>query len=427
MEHKIDRISELPEPILEHILSFIPLEKIPQLSILSKRWQNVWALLPILEFNQYIREFNPVKLGSISVNEKEQKIRRMKYDFNYFMEKILRSRYRQRLSINKFKLEMFDIDESDCALLNRCIGYAIESNVKEFNVELEYDQLVEEPEHYYQLPESVLTTKSITKLSLYKVKFDSFNCDINLPSLKKLYLHEVRVEEQFIQTVIASCRVLEDISFKGCYGFKSIHVSGLPKLTVLKLKYNHDLKRVEVQASSLQSLHIDNFWIPCQINLAPCESLKELVLHGTTKTSKWLHDILLKHPRVEKLDLTGCNMLEWVYISSPHMKTLNLSRCEKLVEVNINTPNLHSLGYCGGVISFALNVTALLEANLDFVGTIPWHVEKIAFLANYLSHPKLLTWRTASIEVSDLVSFISFDLLLTSYLLPFDVFFICFS
>jgi hypothetical protein len=109
------------------------------------------------------------------------------------------------------------------------------------------------------------------------------------------------------------------------------------------------------------------------------------------------------------------------------MKTLNLSRCEKLVEVNINTPNLHSLGYCGGVISFALNVTALLEANLDFVGTIPWHVEKIAFLANYLSHPKLLTWRTASIEVSDLVSFISFDLLLTSYLLPFDVFFICFS
>jgi hypothetical protein len=65
-------------------------------------------------------------------------------------------------------------------------------------------------------------------------------------------------------------------------------------------------------------------------------------------------------------------MLEWVYISSPHMKTLNLSKCKKLDEVNINTPNLHSLGYCGGVISFSLNVMAdLLEANLDFVGTIP--------------------------------------------------------
>jgi len=36
MKHKIDKLSELPEPIVEHILSFISLKKILQLSTLSK-------------------------------------------------------------------------------------------------------------------------------------------------------------------------------------------------------------------------------------------------------------------------------------------------------------------------------------------------------------------------------------------------------
>jgi hypothetical protein len=54
MEHKIDRISELPDPILEHILSFIPTKQTLQLSILSKRWQRVWALFPVPDFGQHL-------------------------------------------------------------------------------------------------------------------------------------------------------------------------------------------------------------------------------------------------------------------------------------------------------------------------------------------------------------------------------------
>jgi hypothetical protein len=51
MKHKADRISRLPEAIVEHILLFVPLKQILQLSILSKTWQNViWTLFPIPEF-----------------------------------------------------------------------------------------------------------------------------------------------------------------------------------------------------------------------------------------------------------------------------------------------------------------------------------------------------------------------------------------
>jgi ubiquitin-protein ligase len=86
MEHKIDRISELPEPVLEHILSFIPLKQILQLSILSKRWQNVWTLFPIPNLMQHLFTNN---LRKVPDNEKEQEIQRKKEEFNYFVERTL--------------------------------------------------------------------------------------------------------------------------------------------------------------------------------------------------------------------------------------------------------------------------------------------------------------------------------------------------
>ncbi|XP_062164886.1 F-box/LRR-repeat protein At3g03360-like [Alnus glutinosa] len=282
MEHKIDRISELPEPVLEHILSFIPLKK--------KNLQ--LSTFPIPEFDHIFSEFNPFrveKLGNISNNEKKQTIRRKKDDFRYFVERVLQSRYRRRLSINKFKLMMILDHESDCALVDSWIGYAIERNVKEIYLEI------------VSLFESVLTAKSITELNLVAIKLDSFYSEVNLSSLRKLSLYAVRVEDhQFIQTLLTGCPVVEEISLEVCLGLKSIRVSGLPKLMALKLTDKHDLERVEVQASTtLQSLHIHNHKPCMQMNLAPCENLKKLVLCAPTTTDKWLHEVLLKHPLIE--------------------------------------------------------------------------------------------------------------------------------
>ncbi|XP_048446845.1 putative F-box/FBD/LRR-repeat protein At4g03220 [Pyrus x bretschneideri] len=46
-----DRISNLPEEVLHHIISFLPIQSIAQTSILSKRWSHLWASLPILDFS----------------------------------------------------------------------------------------------------------------------------------------------------------------------------------------------------------------------------------------------------------------------------------------------------------------------------------------------------------------------------------------
>jgi hypothetical protein len=196
MEHKIDRISELQDPILEHILSFIPTKKTLQLSILSKRWQRVWALFPVPDFNQFPFDRN---LRKVPPNEKEQEIQRKKEEFINFVERSLLARYRQRLNLNKFRLVTL-FEESDFAVVNRWIDYAIECNVKE----LKLDMPRRKSPKFYELPGRVLVANSITELKLCMCKLKSFYSDINLSSLKKLVLFLVVGESQHVQTLIDS-------------------------------------------------------------------------------------------------------------------------------------------------------------------------------------------------------------------------------
>jgi len=394
MMNKIDRLSELPDPILDHILSFIPTKQILQLSILSKRWQNVWTLLPIPEFEQHLFTNN---LRKVPPNEKQEEFQRKKQEFKNFVERYLLGHYRQRLSINKFRLHMMLDDESDCALLNRWIDYAIDCNLKEFILHVWIDQKrYELPTKEYELPERVFVAKSITELKLCRCKLKSFYSDINLPSLKKLVLG-INVDDQIVQDLIAGCRDIEEMTFECCYGLKSLQVSGLPKLKAIELVENQELENVEIEASNLESL-VFNLRRPCQINLGRCENLKKLLLYSCSITDKWLHDVLSKHPLIDCLNLRCCSMLKRIKIASHRMRSLAFISCSELVEIDIVTPNLHRLEYDGYFISFSLNTSSLSEVSIRFTDEDVSDVEKIEFLAN-LSHPKLLNWETFNIEV----------------------------
>ncbi|MCI10311.1 F-box/LRR-repeat protein [Trifolium medium] len=46
-----DRISSLPDPILYHIISFLPTKSAATTTILSKRWNPLWLCVPTLNFD----------------------------------------------------------------------------------------------------------------------------------------------------------------------------------------------------------------------------------------------------------------------------------------------------------------------------------------------------------------------------------------
>ena len=49
---EVDRISSLPEDVLTHILSFLSTKEAVQTCVVSKRWKNTWAAVPILDIKQ---------------------------------------------------------------------------------------------------------------------------------------------------------------------------------------------------------------------------------------------------------------------------------------------------------------------------------------------------------------------------------------
>ncbi|KAH7533783.1 hypothetical protein FEM48_Zijuj04G0168400 [Ziziphus jujuba var. spinosa] len=49
----IDRISELPDPLIYHILSFLPTFYAVRMSIVSKRWRHMWIYTSVLHFEDF--------------------------------------------------------------------------------------------------------------------------------------------------------------------------------------------------------------------------------------------------------------------------------------------------------------------------------------------------------------------------------------
>ena len=78
-----DRISELPEDVLQNILSFLPTKQVFQSTLLSTRWKHVWTTFPILKFDK-----TSVLWSSEKKNDPEVKLKRR--NFYKFLNKCLR-------------------------------------------------------------------------------------------------------------------------------------------------------------------------------------------------------------------------------------------------------------------------------------------------------------------------------------------------
>ena len=58
-----DRISQLPEPLIHHIFSFLPTIYLVQMSCLAKRWRWMWVSTPFLHFQDSSGIWNPQEVG----------------------------------------------------------------------------------------------------------------------------------------------------------------------------------------------------------------------------------------------------------------------------------------------------------------------------------------------------------------------------
>ncbi|XP_058783157.1 F-box/FBD/LRR-repeat protein At4g26340-like [Vicia villosa] len=184
---KEDRISDLPDSLLDHILSFLPTKDAVATSILSKRWKPLWRSQLSLYFDD--RSF-PGTLAFCQF-------------FYSFVTMRLRDSILPILSFHlNFHYRFYNKD------FHNFLYVPITRGLQTLIIHISHS-------HYSNtLPSFVLTSNTLSVLKLIKITLNDAPC-VDLPSLKVLHLKYVTFKcYAYLQKLLAGCPILQDLQTK---------------------------------------------------------------------------------------------------------------------------------------------------------------------------------------------------------------------
>lgn len=248
-ERGVDSISDLPDHILCHILSFLPTKFAVASSILATRWRYLWASIPIVDIDtRQHREIYPIFNINVS--------RRSDITFQNFVSRILLLNGTRH--IQKFRL-IYDCRHNP-GTIRTWFDVAITHNIQE----LELDLFSSMRGEFVKLPRKLFTSNSlvILKLSRMPLGVPSLVC---LPRLKILELRRITYsDDKCIQNLLSGCPLLQDLVVEETAREKprvvSISISTLRNLSfsykfVMDIMINCPYKFV-INAPNLEDFHI---------------------------------------------------------------------------------------------------------------------------------------------------------------------------
>ncbi|XP_058089877.1 F-box/LRR-repeat protein 25-like isoform X2 [Magnolia sinica] len=288
MENKdVDRISNLPDTVLNHILSLLPMKTAVRTSVLSRRWRYLWAYIPNIDFNF-------MELTTLTRKEMVSVV-------NRFLQ------LRKEIQTQRFHL-CFCPSKKISFPVTKWIRFITVRGVQELDLDFTWrcSDLGSLGSftwrEQFKLPCFVFNCPTIT---LLKLDF----CVLSLPSyfnglrsLKILSLSYVEISDESIWRLILNCPVLESLSIVYCHLLKYLKVSGpglmLKRLTVMSL---WNLQAIEIDTPSLLLLQYDGKMIDlsfknisqlvdAMINFEDCQEAEWCGDHKKTIRTFTCHD-----------------------------------------------------------------------------------------------------------------------------------------
>ncbi|KAL8505254.1 hypothetical protein ACS0TY_016473 [Phlomoides rotata] len=208
-----DRLSELPNSLILHILSTLPMRNVVRTTLLSKRWNNLWTTIPCLNFCY----FTYVK------KEEVERIR------NFINRALM---LWKGIKILKFKIYIITYLEVSLAIdIDLWVRYAVEHNVEELEIHihpLENDE--------YWAPQCLNSCSSIRKLSL---AVEGYNLRIHgspaWNQLTSLQIHDSCFSDCLVNQIML----------------------GAPQLEVFDLRFEENYENLNILSGSLKKLKIE--------------------------------------------------------------------------------------------------------------------------------------------------------------------------
>uniref|UniRef100_A0A0D9XQ48 F-box domain-containing protein n=1 Tax=Leersia perrieri TaxID=77586 RepID=A0A0D9XQ48_9ORYZ len=325
-----DRISALPDTLLQHVLSFLQTEEVVRTCVLARRWRHTWKSMPVLR----------VTRGD-SVT-----------DSHMFMDHLLLLRDRSPLEACMFKFSAYSDSIYDMPFVNLWIRYVLLCQVRVLTLHVSRLELIDLP-----VVSGILTTLELGRLSVYGRFLDFSSClaleelkmtkctisadKISSPSLKRLSICECNFESNARTRIsVPSLSFLELIDAKGRAPF----LEDMPVLVTAKVVmsgYNckdccHSINHGYCPISCPHCYGIDDDTVECVLlkGLADATNLEFIADHEVfifKRDLRWcptftkLKTLLL----IRWFESADHSALIWILQHSPFLEKLTLELSKK--------------------------------------------------------------------------------------------------
>lgn len=184
----LDLISDLPQSIIESILTRLPIRDAVRTSFLSSKWRYRWATLTHLVFDEEC-----VTLSN---------------DRALFEDKLInfitRALFLHQGPIHKFQLCCTSYLQS-CPEIDQWILFLSRKDIKELVLKLGESEWI-------RVPSCLFKCKKLVRLELFRCELDPPPTFKGFLCLKSLNLYQVFVASDAIESLISSCPLLESLS-----------------------------------------------------------------------------------------------------------------------------------------------------------------------------------------------------------------------
>ncbi|KAK8465059.1 hypothetical protein PHAVU_010G138000 [Phaseolus vulgaris] len=259
MAESEDRLSDMPDCLIHHILSFLETKDAIQTSVLSKRWRYLWVSVPCLNFSS--KSFTRL------------------VDFKKFVLWVLN--HRDSSHVKLLVYYRFGVDyATDQHLLNKVIEYAASHGVEEIKINLRaktsgcksldllhLEQFAMDPaaadfsNPFASLAElfgfTTLTTLHLNNFTLCYTGIDCLDPFANCVHMKNLHLSEMSFKSDLNpKDFVISAPKLSNLNLM-CNRFKCKIVVAAPQLSNFTYLYSTPCAFFEFRLPSLDGLVID--------------------------------------------------------------------------------------------------------------------------------------------------------------------------
>ncbi|KAL6648554.1 hypothetical protein ACP70R_012778 [Stipagrostis hirtigluma subsp. patula] len=377
-----DRLSNLPDGVLGHILSFLPTKEAGRTAVLARRWRYMFANVHTMSFEQD-RVMHLSDDYTFYVDAQERRSLNGNFLDDVCAAVLARRRcggLAPNTSLRAFRL-FFDDDEGyhgwDGPMVESLINHVLQQSNQELHLDLrfwtgqhcasggdsdDYEYPCREPRWFPHLPARLFRCPYLRSLRVGHCRLTPPET-IVLPSLETLHLTDINEPCAPIQRLISGCPRLADLTLEACSKLKRVSVLD-KRLRRLALRCCHNVVGVAVDASELTTL--------CYRGALPAESL--LTLRGSPRIASYTMDFCdtipskkgefaafrkllgnfadVKHLHLQSSRL-GCGIESGLFVGFPafsNLRHLELSGCLEDCSIVVavamileKTPNLEVL------------------------------------------------------------------------------------